>query len=256
MAAMILNDEDKEWMQPLLDIRNELDVRNEKGHYSDHYRRDYRRMGGSVQLYKSIADDGSEVLKPIPGPYTRFWREHWLRRVLEAQTQIRKTVPPEMRDITLITPEELSEIRRIWLEQKHEFDDSLPRIYEDATGEVFTDTRLTDERTVLGEAEWETLKEVCGDDINHLELMASLLSLTNEQPLVSSRRGKPFENLEKAFTRNGQSREEAIASAQEKHELNATEGVEKIKLLMTKPVQKSTGNQLSWSDIKYQAANE
>jgi DNA sulfur modification protein DndC len=256
MEAMIQNDEDKEWMQPLLDIRNELDVRNDKGHHDDHHRRDYRRMGGNVQLYKATADDGIEILKPIPGPYTRFWREHWLRRVLETQTRIRKTAPPEMRDITLITPEELSEIRHIWLEQKHEFDDSLPRIYEDATGEVFTDTRLTDERTVLGEAEWETLKEVCGDDINHLELMASLLSLTNEQPLVSSRRGKPFENLEKAFTRNGQSREEAIASAQEKHELNATEGVEKIKLLMTKPVQKSTGNQLSWSDIKYQAANE
>ena len=31
----------------------------------------------------------------------------------------------------------MSEIRRIWLEEKHEFDDSLPRIYEEVTGEEF-----------------------------------------------------------------------------------------------------------------------
>lgn len=254
MAAMIQNDEDKEWMQPLLDIRNELDVRNDKGHHDDHHRRDYRRMGGNVQFYKSTADDGSEVLKPIPGPYTRFWREHWLRRVLEAQTQIRKTAPPEMRDITLIAPEELSEIRHIWLKQKHEFDDSLPRIYEEATGEIFLDSRPTDERNVLGDIEWETLKEVCGDDINHLELIASLLSLTNKQQL-SPRRVKPFEKLEQAFVRNGQSRDEAIANAQEKHEINAVDGVEKIKLLMTKSLPENASKQLSWADIKYQAGN-
>jgi DNA sulfur modification protein DndC len=255
MAAMILNDDDKEWMQPLLDIRNELDVRNSKGHHDDHHRRDYRRMGGNVQLYKAVAADGGEILKPIPGPYTRYWREHWLRRVLEVQTHIRKTAPPEMRDITLITPEELSEIRHIWLEQKHEFDDSLPWIYEEATAEVFTDSRLTDKRTVLGETEWEVLKEVCDGDINHLDLMASLLSLTNKQRL-SSRRVKQFEKLEQAFARNGQSREDTIKDAHEKHELNAAEGVEKIKLLMTKPATKSIGNQLSWADIKYQTTTE
>jgi DNA sulfur modification protein DndC len=254
MAAMIFNDEDKEWMQPLLDIRNELDVRNDKGHHDDHHRRDYRRMGGNVQLYKVTADDGSEILKPIPGPYTRFWREHWLRRVLEVQTQIRNIAPPEMRDITLITPEELSEIRRIWLEQKHEFDDSLPRIYGEATGKTFVDSRLADERTVLDKTEWEVLKDICGDDINHLELMASLLSLTSEQQL-SSRRVKPLEGLEKAFVRNGQSREVAIANAHEKHKLSAADGVEKIKLLMTKPVPESVGNQLSWADIKYQTVD-
>ncbi|MGL5879233.1 MAG: DNA phosphorothioation system sulfurtransferase DndC, partial [Xenococcaceae cyanobacterium] len=152
-------------------------------------------------------------------------------------------------------PEELSEIRRIWLEQKHEFDDSLPRIYEEATGEVFVDSRLTDERTILSSEEWETLKEICGDDENHLELMASLLSETSKQHL-SHRRVKPFDQLEKAFARNGQSRESAIVQAQEKHELNAAvsdgvNGVEKIRQLIGKPEPSSAGKQLSWADVKF-----
>src|SRR5947209_10166054 len=33
--------------------------------------------------------------------------------------------------------QELREVRRIWLHEKHEFDDSLPKIYEEATGEPF-----------------------------------------------------------------------------------------------------------------------
>ena len=260
MAAMILNDEDKEWMQPLLDIRNELDVRNEKGHHDDHHRRDYRRMGGNVQLYKAIADDGSTILKPVPGPYTKFWREYWLRRVLETQTHIRKTAPPEMREIVLITHEELSEIRRIWLEQKHEFDDSLPQIYKEATGEDFVDGRLSDEREILGNEEWETLKEICGDDENHLELMAGLLSETDKQHR-SPRRNNIFKPLEQAFLRNGQSRESAIAQAQEKHGLNAAvvdgvDGVQKIRQLIDKSESKGADKQLSWADIKFSKLND
>ena len=107
MAAMIQNDEEKEWMQPLLDIRNELDVRD------DYDRRDFRRMSGDVQLVESKVD-GSVIA--ISGPYTKTWREHWLRRVLKAQVEVRQKAPPEMQDIELISLEELSEIRRIWLE--------------------------------------------------------------------------------------------------------------------------------------------
>jgi DNA sulfur modification protein DndC len=48
MSAMIQNDEQKSWMQPLLDLRNELDI------YDDHDRRDFRRMTGKVQLLSGI----------------------------------------------------------------------------------------------------------------------------------------------------------------------------------------------------------
>ena len=54
MSAMIQNDEEKEWMLPLLDLRNALDVAD------DRHLRDFRRMNGSVQLFHD---------RPIHGPY-------------------------------------------------------------------------------------------------------------------------------------------------------------------------------------------
>src|SRR5208337_1167471 len=120
MEAMIKNDEEKVWMTPLLELRNELD------NPDDRNLRDFRRMNGHVQLFHD---------RTIPGPYTKASREHWLRRVLEAQEQARGEGPPEFRNLKLITMDELHEIRRIWLNEKHEFDDSLPRIFHEVTGE-------------------------------------------------------------------------------------------------------------------------
>ncbi|MGL4503729.1 MAG: DNA phosphorothioation system sulfurtransferase DndC, partial [Planktothrix sp.] len=168
MEAMIQNDEEKEWMQPLLDIRNELDVDN------DHNRRDFRRIYGKVELFERDVD-GKKTVYNIPGPYTKEWRETWLRRVLEAQTLVRQTAPEDMQDITLITLEELSEIRRIWLEEKHEFDDSLPKIYEEVTGEPFNDPRPGAGNQLWGSDEWEVLHEICEPDVMHLELMSKLI---------------------------------------------------------------------------------
>src|SRR5262249_27449642 len=104
MTAMIQNDEEKEWMMPLLKLRNALDFRtgggdSEEG--SDRHLRDFRRMSGAVQLFHD---------RPIHGPYTQAAREDWLRRLLAAQTWIRKNGPVEVRGIVLITLEELEEI--------------------------------------------------------------------------------------------------------------------------------------------------
>ena len=77
MEAMIKNDEEKVWMTPLLELRNELDE-------PDRDKRDFRRMNGSVQLFH----DGT-----VPGPYKKEAREHWLRRVLEAQQSVRRNGP-------------------------------------------------------------------------------------------------------------------------------------------------------------------
>lgn len=234
MEAMIQNDEEKEWMQPLLDIRNELDIKNDRD------KRDFRRIYGRVELFERKIGDDETSVEPIPGPYTKYWREHWLRRVLEAQTKVRKTAPENMRDITLITNEELSEIRRIWLEEKHEFDDSLPRIYKEVTGETFQDIRLGAGNSLLGSDEWTVLEEICTDDAMHLELMAKLLD-TERQYYTKSRRVGIYEDIEKCFVTSSRSKEEAIANAHLKRDLKtaANEGdVAAIK-------------QLTWADLKF-----
>jgi len=218
MEAMIQNDEEKEWMQPLLDIRNELDL------YDDRDRRDFRRIYGKVELFERNVK-GEISVEPIPGPYTKKWREHWLRRVLEAQNKIRRSGPEEMSNITLITEEELSEIRRIWLEEKHEFDDSLPHIYQQVTGEIFKDSRPGADNRLLGSDEWQVLEEICGDDAMHLELMAKLLD-TERQYRTMSRRIGLNEALEKCFNTSSRSEKEAIENAHLKRDLKnaASEG--------------------------------
>jgi DNA sulfur modification protein DndC len=249
MEAMIQNDEEKEWMQPLLDIRNDLDIKD------DHDKRDFRRIYGRVELFERNVD-GEISVKPIHGPYTKYWREHWLRRVLEAQTHVRNTAPPEMRDITLITPEELSEIRRIWLEEKHEFDDSLPRIYEEVTGEPFQDSRPSAERKLLGSDEWTVLEEICDADEMHLELMAKLLD-TERQYHTKSRRGI-YEALEKCFNSSSRSREDAIDNAYYQRHLKNTvqdikqdlSEVHELRQAWDKPKEEKS-KQLSWASLKF-----
>ncbi len=250
MEAMIQNDEEKEWLQPLLNIRNELDV------HQDRHRRDFRRLRGKVQLFER-EQKGKTTIKNIPGPYVRKWREIWLKKVLEAQVQVRENAPEDFKDINLITPEELSEIRRIWLEEKHEFDDSLPRIYKEVTGEVFKDIRIGADEKLLGNDEWETLEEICDDEMQ-LELMSKLLD-TERQFHTKNRRLGIYESLEKCFDTSSRSQEEAIANAHQKYNLKTAaeqgdiEGVKEKVEQLTKPKE---DNKTSWASIKFSANNK
>ncbi len=209
MKAMIVNDDDKAWMEPLLEIRNELDVKDDKD------RRDFRRIWGGVQIFERRQDDGTTKPAPIPGPYTKQWREHWLRRVLSTQTELRRNAPKPMRDITLIALEELHAIRQIWLEEKHEFDDSLPRIYQECTGEPFPFP--AGDSSLLGSEEWDVLTELCQDDPMHLELMASLLDTERQYRTMSKRIGI-YDALEKCFDSSSRTEAEAIAQAQRRYQ--------------------------------------
>jgi len=255
MEAMIQNDEEKEWLQPLLDIRNDLEVK------SDRHRRDFRRLHGNVQLFERSNKEGETSIEPIPGPYTKKWRETWLRRVLSAQVEVRQNAPQDFKDINLITPEELSEIRRIWLEEKHEFDDRLPVIYQEVTGEIFKDIRLGAEEKTIGSDEWEILEEICDNEM-HLELMAKLLD-TERQFKVKNRRLGIYDSLEKCFDTSSRNQEEAIANAHQKYELktaveqgNIEAVVEKVEQL-TKPENNSKlDNQANWASIKFATENK
>ena len=180
---------------PLLALRNELDFRNtdENGEESsDHHLRDFRRMTGAIQVMQGG--------KPVPGPYTQTSREHWLRKLLEAQTWIRRHGPADVRKIELITIDELQEIRRIWVVDKHEMEDCLPRIYAEVTGEPYPGRRL-DDNLVLGAEEMEALRIACGDDQMHYELTRELLSVERQQR-AHARRSGLFGQLEKSMGRH------------------------------------------------------
>lgn len=213
MTAMVQNDEEKEWMRPLMELRNALDFRNmvgPDGEHSDHHLRDFRRMSGNIQMQNGDAPGQKD--KIIPGPYTQESRAQWLRRLLEAQTWIRNNGPKDVRNIELITLPELQEIRRIWVVEKHEMEDSLPRIYTESTGEPFPGTRL-DDNLVLCESEMQLLREVCGGDKLQFELARELLSVERQQR-VQIRRAGLFDKLEKSISRHYyDSKEDAVGMA-------------------------------------------
>jgi DNA sulfur modification protein DndC len=144
-------------------------------------------MNGTIQLFHG---------RPIPGPYTKEWRERWLRKLLEAQQSVRREGPESFRTVNLITLEELHEIRRIWLYEKHEFDDALPRIYEEVVGEHFP--RRDDDENSLRAEDWELLKEICNGDQALFDLQVALLGVEREFRGMSRRAGV-FEALEECL---------------------------------------------------------
>jgi DNA sulfur modification protein DndC len=196
MRAMIQNDEEKEWMLPLLKLRNDLDIAD------DRHLRDFRRMNGLVQLHNK---------RPIPGPYTQAAREDWLRKLLTTQRWIRDNAPVRVRELELITVPELQEIRRIWVVEKHELEDTLPRLYEEAMQEPYPGQPL-DEGHVFGADEMAILKAACGDDDLRFELARELIDVERRHRSMVRRRGL-FDQLERALRRGQYENEEEAASA-------------------------------------------
>lgn len=199
MRAMIQNDEEKEWMLPLLALRNKLDRADDRDI------RDFRRMRGIVQIYLRKAEDGTGPDRKedyVPGPYTQEARAEWLRLVLQAQQAIRSNprTPEPVRSMELITMDELRAIRRIWVLEKHEIEDLLPRIYNEVTGEVFQDRPLID-GSPWGLEEFEILRQLCGEG-NRLqyEMIRELLHI-EQSYRTAARRSGLYENLEAAIRR-------------------------------------------------------
>lgn len=180
MEAMIQNDWEKAWMTPLLEFRNRLAPLNENGVLDDWDRRDFRRINGKVQLDKKG--------RAIHGPYTKAWREDWLRRLLEVEMEIQRTGPQDMGELRLISDDELREIRRIWVEEKHEFDDSLPRIYQEVTGRSYP--YIEDIKVgPFGPTEWKLLQELTEGDPILFQLQASMLDVEQRSRGLSIRKG-------------------------------------------------------------------
>jgi DNA sulfur modification protein DndC len=197
MSAMIQNDEEKEWMLPLLELRDSLDIAD------DRPLRDFRRMNGKVQLFHD---------RPIPGPYTEQARHEWLRRLLDAQAWIRTNGPSYVASIELISMEELHEIRRIWVFEKHEIEDSLPGIYEEVTGERFPGPSF-DDVLVLTADDLGVLRDLCSEDQLHYQLTRELLDVERQFRTMTRRAGL-FDALERSFRRNYfESEEDAVGHA-------------------------------------------
>lgn len=217
MAAMIQNDEEKAWMLPMLEFRNE--IVGQQG--SDRDRRDFRKRDGRLQWHNG---------RLVHGPYTKKAREGLLRRLLEVEKLVHEIGPDEIKNVPLITMDELRMIRQIWLDDFHEFDDSLPRIYESVTGKPYSDGMVSKNK-YFGSAESALLDDVCKELYPDEDLLAglqrALLDTEAKAAAISNKKNVilNFEKeIKKAFYRDeedaaeiAQSRVHRIAEIEEEH---------------------------------------
>ena len=227
MNAMIQNQDDKKWMIPLAEFRDK------KLNTTDDFpNRDFRRLDKSLSYFQR--KDGPSL---IHGPYKQHYREDLLRELLIAQTKIRVDAIDGMESFELITLEELEEIRRFWVEEKHEIEDSLPRIYKEATGKRYP-AQSIDEGQIFKSEDLEILKEICKglddpDDI-HYQMLREMLHV--EQAYRGAyRRSGIFETLEKTVKQHAfLNKEDALAfkltQANSDSEDNANEELVEIDL--------------------------
>jgi DNA sulfur modification protein DndC len=125
MEAMIDNGE--EWMQPMLEFRDWLATTQDPERKSTI--RDLRRRSGQYSYW------GANDEKIIWGPYKFEFRQEILRRLLRAQRAVRDD--DERSEFPLITIAELEEIRKLWRTELSDWEDTVPRIWKEETGEDF-----------------------------------------------------------------------------------------------------------------------
>lgn len=139
MEAMIDSGED--WMIPLLDYRDWLSSTQDPTVKPE--QREFKGRDGRIK----ISEKGTLRWRT----YTLDFSRQMLRQLLKTQVELQREKP----DMSLISLEEIREIRRIWLLERQDWEDSLPSIYSDVTGEIIEWER--DDITMPGQLEVELL---------------------------------------------------------------------------------------------------
>ena len=170
---MVDNGED--WMQALLDFRDSL-----ASHHDPEVKRklrQYKRRNGRV----TTKPDGTL----IPGPYKPDVRRDLLRQLLETQEEVRRTGPDPK--VTLISDAELREIRRIWQQELQDWEDSVPQIYREVTGQELE--CVHDDVANFTIQDKQLLDAIANDHGLSGELVGRLLDVEREKHGMSRRAG-------------------------------------------------------------------
>ncbi|MGB1250476.1 MAG: DNA phosphorothioation system sulfurtransferase DndC [Candidatus Promineifilaceae bacterium] len=199
MEAMIDNGE--EWMEPLLEFRDwlsETQVPAVKHLFREHKRRtghvlieakghDGSRLRGLRQIDEFLSQDGHAVQdgKLIRGPYKFSFCKEMLQRLLKTQNDIRRDGPNPNQE--LITEAELHEIRRLWRTERQDWEDSVPLIYQECTGQALD--WLQDDVGAFSAQEYRVLSELCDSAEIPTNLVAKLLEQERQMQGMHRRAG-------------------------------------------------------------------
>jgi len=202
MESMIDNGED--WMMPLLEYRNMLASTQDVNVKSQV--RYLKRLNGQVMTKSS--GEGF-----VYGQEKMDLRRKLLSALLETQKQIRSKGPKAGE--TLITPEELEQIRRIWRTEEQDWEDSVPKIYREVTSEDLD--WIADELPAFSNEERKTLDHVCARHGVSPDMVAKLLDVERAFHAISRRAGV-YQKISLVLAEEWRSEEAILASGEKSEE--------------------------------------
>lgn len=176
LTVTIDNNPSFEWLEPLLELREEL----ANSSYDD---RELRETKSGVRFHDNQVNSQNN-LEPTPGKYHQKYRIKLLKQLLTAQKQIRQTAPQEYQDLELISLEELSLIRYLWVIEKVE-EDILPEIYEQILGQKYIELHPERLEHRLSSDIWQTVSEL---KLPQAEQNAFVALLATEQKYLTRHR--------------------------------------------------------------------
>lgn len=195
MESMIDSGEEHEWMTPLLEFRDWLaetqDPENKPG------QREYRSRDGRIKI--------SENGKLRYRTYKLEFSKEMLAKLLETQKKVLDLQPDNRSDLEIISLDEIKEIRRIWITERQDWEDSLPKIFEETMDKKVSWGK--NDVVTPGAREVSMLKELAEEKNIPIELIQKLF----DAELINKgmkRRHNIHKNIAKIFREDWRSLEE------------------------------------------------
>jgi DNA sulfur modification protein DndC len=203
MEAMIDSGED--WMIPLLEFRDWLSSTQDPAIKPE--QREFKGRDGRIK----ITDSGKLRWRTFTLEFSKIM----LRRLLETQRDMQQEQP----DFRLISLDELREIRRLWLLERQDWQDSLPQIYVEVTGQQIEWEH--NDGAMPGKLEAELLTELTADNDVPTRLVQKLLD-AEWQHQGMFRRSKIHDQIEKVFREDWRNWDEVEAEMERRRETTET----------------------------------
>jgi DNA sulfur modification protein DndC len=190
----------QEWVEPLLNYRNMLMETTDPAKKAKY--RGYKRRSGVVSLMKDQLSGG---IKLIRGPYYFEWRKRFLKYLLQAELDIKNKTNKEY---PLITRQELNEIRKIWITEEGDWEDSVPRIYREVIGQdLLSDI---DDSSSFGIDDMKLLEDICKEIDVSSALLSRLIDKEREYS-AAGRRSSLNKELNSILNEEWRSEEEILS---------------------------------------------
>ena len=188
------------WMEPLLEFRDLL-----KATQDPEKKPTFREIKG--RRFGRVKEKNNGGTGIIPRAYKFEFRKDLLRKLLETERKVNERRDEDQEYLELIREEELKEIRRIWRQEEADWEDSVPRIYNEVMKRDFKWTQ--DDLGAFTAEEAEVLERVCQRYAVPPKLVKRLLNLEREHHGMK-RRAAIYNKIDSVFREEWRSVEDVI----------------------------------------------